>query len=293
LGQKFNAHYRVIGLDYFRTMGIPLKQGRDLTEGDGDRAPGVALINEALVQRYWPNENPIGRRIRLSFPPAKLPWRPQTMDAWFTIVGIVGDVKEWAFGNRKFGQIYLSHIQNPSRVMRLAIHTSSDPKAIVPAVRQQLLAVDKDQPVTEIKTMEQFLAESVSTRHLNMVVLSFFAAFALILSTIGVYGVISYSVAERTHDIGIRMALGARPADVLRLVVGEGLRLALVGVGIGLVAFFFLARWLEAELFGVKATDPLTLLSVVLLLTGVALLACYVPARRATKVDPIAALRYE
>jgi predicted permease len=292
-GQKFNAHYRVIGLDYFRTMGIPLKQGRDLTEADGDRAPGVVLINEALVQRYWPNENPIGRRIRLNFPPTKTPWRPLATDAWFTIVGIVGDVKEWAFGNRKFGQVYLSHLQNPSRLMRLAIRTSSDPQSIVSAVRQQLLVVDKDQPVTEIKTMEQFLAESVSTRHLNMVVLSFFAAFALILSAIGVYGVISYSVAERTHDIGIRMALGARPGDVLKLVVGEGLRLALLGVAIGLVASFFLARLLEAELFGVKATDPLTLLSVALLLTGVALLACYVPARRATKVDPISALRYE
>jgi putative ABC transport system permease protein len=300
-GQEFNAQFSVVDSNYFHVMGIPLKQGRVFASADGDQAPGVAIINETMALRYWPQENPLGKRIKPDFPETRSPWRPQAMGGWLTIVGIVGDVREWQFGEKRTAQMYLPYLQNPSRIMRLAIRTSSDPMALVSDVRHAILNVDKDRPVTEIKTMEQFLSEALSQRRLNMLLLGVFASLALVLAAVGIYGVMAYSVAQRTHEIGIRMALGAQPRDVMKLVVGQGMLLSLVGVVLGLalsfVVIFLLTRLLvgfvAGSLFGVTATDPLTFAGVAVLLLAVAFAACYFPARRAMRVDPMVALRYE
>ncbi len=300
-GQEFNAQLRVIDPNYFRTMGVPLKQGRFFTPADGDQAPGVVIINETMARRYWPGENPLGKQVKPDIPETRSPWRPQPMGGWLTIVGIVGDVREWQWGEKRMAQMYLPYLQNPSRVMRLVLRTSSDPLTFVSAVRHEVLAVDKDRPVTEVKTMDQFLSEALSQRRLNMLLLGVFAALALSLAAVGIYGVMAYSVAQRTHEIGIRMALGAQPRDVLKLVVGQGMALSLVGVGFGLALTFMLiyllthlvVGFVASSLFGIAATDPLTFTSVALLLVMVAFAACYFPARRAMRVDPMVALRYE
>jgi predicted permease len=287
------SQYRVADWHYLRTMGIHLKSGRDFAASDGPDAEGVVILNETLAHRYWEGENPIGKQIRLEFPPTKTPWRPVARDSWLTVVGIAGDVREWEWGDEKIGQIYLPYAQNPSRIMRLVLRSNGDAAALAPAMRQAVESVDPSQPITEVRTMDRYLAQAVSQRRLNMLLLAIFAAIATILAAIGIYGVMAYAVTQRSHEIGIRMALGAEPADVLKMVVGDGMKLVLWGLLIGIVGAALLTRYLESQLYGIKTSDPYTFACVALGLAAVAAAACYFPARRATKVDPLTTLRYE
>lgn len=292
-GEPFTAQYRVTDWRYLQTMNIPVKAGRGFTSSDGPDAQGVVLLNEALANLYWPHENPIGQQIRLHLPPTRSPWQPAARDSWLTVIGIVQDVREWEWGEQQVAQVYLPYAQNPSRIMRLVVRTDGDPAAFTPTVRHAIESVDPNQPVTEIRTMDQFLASAVSQRRLSMLLLGCFAGIATLLAAIGIYGVMAYGVTQRSHEIGIRMALGAEPADVLRMVVADGMRLAVLGLFFGIIASVMLSRYLASQLYGVKSTDPATFIGVVLGLAAVAVAACYFPARRATKVDPIVALRYE
>jgi putative ABC transport system permease protein len=292
-GEEFTAQYRVVDWRYARTMGISVKQGRDLEPSDSPDAPGVVLLNEALVHRYWPHEDPVGKQIRLHFPATNTPWQPVARDSWLTIAGVVGDVRDWEWGEQKVGQVYLPFVQNPSRIMRLVIRTSGEPAGITSAVRHAIETVDPNQPVTEIRTMDEFLAAAVSQRRLSMLLLGVFGAVATLLAAVGIYGVMAYAVSQRAHEIGIRMALGATPSDVLRMVVGDGMRLAGLGLGLGLSCSLVAVRYLQSQLYGVNAADPLTFAAVAAGLAAVAAAACYFPARRATHVDPLVALRYE
>ena len=281
------AQYRVADWRYLRTMGINVKSGRDFAASDGPNAEGVVILNEALAHRYWPDQNPVGKQIHLKFPPTKTPWQPVARDSWLTVIGVVADVREWEWGEEKVGQLYLPYAQNPSRIMRLVMRTTGDPAALAPAIRQAVESVDPSQPVTEIRTMDQFLSQAVSQRRLNMLLLAVFAAIATILAAIGIYGVMAYGVTQRFHEIGMRMALGAEPSDVLKMVVSDGMKLAVIGLLIGIVGAALLSRYLESQLYGIKTTDPFTYVGVALGLAAVAAAACYFPARRATKVDPM------
>jgi putative ABC transport system permease protein len=292
-GQESVAKYLVIDSDYFRVMGVPLLKGRAFDEQDRDEAHGVAIINEAMARRYWPDEDPLGKRIRPNFPETKTPWRPKVSNAWLTVVGVARNVKEDGPVDETLPEFYLPCLQNPSALMRLVVRTNGEPMSFVSAIRQEVLAVDKDQPATGIKSMKQLVSESVFRPRLNTLLLSVFATVALILAIVGVYGVISYSVTQRTREMGIRLALGAQTRDMLTLVVGQGMKLSLAGVGIGVAGAFALTRVMRVLLFGVSASDPLTYGVVALLLAAMSLLACYVPARRAARVDPTVALRYE
>ncbi len=286
-GEKPSANFRTVTPDYMRAMGIPLRKGRALTERDDASAPKVLLINETLARRYFANEDPIGRQLRV----ATLSSEKQT-DC--EIVGVVGDVRHRGLDAETDAEFYLSHLQFPIGEMSLVARTAlPNPTNIVPALRQAVWAVDKDQPIYEIKTMTQWLGESTAERRFNMLLLGSFAVVALVLAAVGIFGVMSYSVARRTHEIGIRMALGAQGSDVVRLVVGQGMMLALAGVAVGATGALVLTSVVSSLLYGVSASDPLTFVAVGLLLMSVALLACYIPARRATKVDPMVALRYE
>ena len=267
-------------------MAIPLLKGRALAEQDTDTAPLVALINETMARELWPDQEPLGKRI-------KFPGSEKNPQPWRTIVGVVGDVKQYGLDRKDPMQIYLPEAQFPTQFTTLVIHTSSDPKNLIAAVRSEIHEMDKDQAVYNIVTMEQLLADSISLRRFSMLLLMIFAGVALLLAGVGIYGVISYSVTQRTHEIGVRMALGASRRDIIRLVVRQGMTMTLAGVGIGLVATLALTRVMESLLFGVSATDPATFILISVVLTSVALGACFVPARRATKVDPMVALRYE
>jgi putative ABC transport system permease protein len=292
-GEHFTSQYRVADWRYLSTMGVSVKEGRNFTSADGPDSQGVALVNETLARRYWPNQDPIGRQIRLVFPVTLSFWQPIPHQGWLTIVGIVGDIRDWAWDEPKSGQLYLPVTQNPSRLMSLVVRSSDDRAQLTAAVRSVVESVDPNQPVTDVKTMEDYLAVAFSQRRLNMSLLAFFAVVAALLAAIGIYGVMGYAVTQRSHEIGIRMALGAEPADVLRMIVGDGMKLALLGLAIGLTASLLLMKYLESQLYGVKARDPLTFIGVAAGLALVALAACYFPARRATKVDPLVALRYE
>jgi putative ABC transport system permease protein len=275
------AEYNVVSPGYFQMMGIPLLRGRVFTEGDGPGAPAVAIINQVFAERYWPGEDPLGRRLLVDF-----------SQRWVTVVGIVGNVKQSGLPYEAAPQVSVSYKQAPES-RTLLVRTTADPIGFVGAVRSQIHAIDRDLPIYNIHTMEDLLAESISQRRLNLLLLGVFAGVALALTVVGLYGVISYSVTHRTHEIGVRMALGAQSRDVLRLVIGQGMKLVVLGVSIGLAAAFGLTRLLKTLLFDVSATDPVTFAVVALLLTLVALLACWIPARRAMKVDPLVALKYE
>jgi putative ABC transport system permease protein len=289
------ARYSIISPDYFKTMGIPLLAGRPFTEQDADEARGVAIISRSMAERFWPNDDPLGKRILPQFPkPQKTTfWLPESRNLPLTIVGVVRDVKQEGINDPELPQMYLPYLQNPSSIMNLVIRTQSDPLSYAEAVRREVYAVDKDQPVFDIKTMETLVAESFSQPHVLAALLVSFAALALLLAAVGVYGVMSYSITERTHEIGIRMALGAQGSDVLKLVIGQGLRLVLFGVGLGLLGALATTRILSSLLFGVSPTEPLIFTGVALLLTLIAMAACYIPARRAMRVDPMIALRHE
>jgi putative ABC transport system permease protein len=292
-GEKLSVPYRVIDQNYFHTLGIPLLRGRYFTEQDNNETHGVVMINQTMARRYWPNEDPLGKRLQPQFPAAKVPWRPESSNTWLTIVGVVADVKGDGSNDETAPEIYLPYLQNPSSLMNLLVRSRSDPLRLAQSVRAQILAVDVDQPVYNIKTMENVYSEAVAEPQVVTSLLATFAIIALALAAIGVYGVMSYSVLQRKHEIGVRMALGAHKQHVLKLIVGQGLKLVLIGVVIGLIAAFAATRIISNQLFGVTATDPAIFALVSLLLVAVAVLASYLPARRALKVDPIIALRNE
>jgi putative ABC transport system permease protein len=276
----------VIG-DYFHTMQVPLLRGRNFGPQDfADKAPLVGIANEAMVRQYFQNEEPLGKRVR---------WARDPEVHWMTIIGVVGDVKHFGLDLPEQPGFYSPYTQaDPwKRWMTLVVRTQSDPAAMAQAVKQQIWKVDSQLPVTRVETMSEVAAESFTARRFNMLLLSIFATLALVLAAVGIYGVMSYAVTQRTQEIGIRMALGARTIDVLKLIISNGLTLILIGVGIGLVGAVALTRLLTTLLFGVTPTDSLTFVAVSAVLILVALLACYLPARRATKVDPLVALRYE
>ena len=294
----------LVSADYFRAMSIPLRAGRyfneqdnrqhlagrDLSKLDPNQRAGagvnVIVIDEEFARRYWPNEDPVGKRIRLGGADSNNPV--------LTVIGVVGRVKmESLSGGTDYVQGYFSSLQLPFNGMTAVVKSSVEPASLTAAVSSQIASLDPNQPFYNIRTMEQIRDESVATEKLNLMLLILFASVALVLALVGIYGVMSYSVTQRTHEIGIRVALGAQKRDVLRLVVGQGMLLAAFGVLIGLALSFGLTRLMNALLFGVSATDPATFAAVAGVLALVALIACYLPARRATKVDPMIALRYE
>jgi putative ABC transport system permease protein len=271
---------------YLRAMEIPTLQGRAISELDTSESTQVALINRTMANELWRGQNPLGKRI-------KFPGSEKNPQPWRTIVGVVNDVAQYGLDKKSPMQIYLPHSQFPTSFDTIVVKTENEATAMTGAVRDQILAVDKDQAVYNITTLEELQSESILLRRLFMLLLVVFALIGLILAAIGIYGVMSYAVTQRTQEIGIRMALGARAADVLRLIVGNGMTLALAGVAIGLVSAFGLTRLMETVLFGVTPTDTVTFAIVAIGLIAVALFACYVPARRATRVDPLVALRHE
>jgi len=283
-GEEPGADNRVITPHYLRAMGIRLVRGRDFTERDREGAPQVAIINETLARRYWPSEDPIGKRLNLG---------EANNPSWWEIVGVAGDVKAFGLEQETHADLYRPFLQVPFPLIAFTIRTAADPMRLAAAVRQEIWTVDKDQPVFKVLTMEQLASDSVTFRRVSMLLLGFFAAVALVLAATGIYGVMAYAVTQRTHEIGIRLALGARTQDVVSMILRQGMLLALIGVAIGLAASLALTRVMSSLLYGVSATDPLTFIGISALLVGIALLACYLPARRATQVDPMVALRYE
>jgi putative ABC transport system permease protein len=283
-GEEISVDLYVVTPGYLTAMEIPLRHGRTISDHDTDQSAKVALINQRMADQLWPNQDPVGRRIRFSGN-ATSPWR--------TIVGVVRDVSQYSLDKEPPMQIYLPHSQFPTSFDNIVVKTEGDPYSILGAVRREILAIDKDQAVYNVVTLGELHRDSISLRRFLMLLLIVFAGLTLTLAAVGIYGVMSYAVTQRTQEIGIRIALGARPNDVLKLVVKGGIALALTGVGIGVVVAFGLTRLLEALLFGVKPTDALTFVVGALAIVAVAGLACYIPARRATKVDPLLAMRDE
>jgi putative ABC transport system permease protein len=295
-GQELYVDLYVVTPDYLRAMKIPVLRGRGFNAHDRAESPPVALINEAMAQRVWPGQNPIGKRFRLlGAAPARPPASGDSENAegWLTVAGVVRDVRHYSLDAAPPTQFYLPHAQMPGPFLTLTVRTSADAAGFGPALRRELQALDRDQVPFELVTMEQLTARSIALRRLAMRLLAAFALVALAMAAIGIYGVMAYSVTRRMREIGLRVALGAQAGDVLKLVVGRGMRPPLLGVAIGLAASAALTRLLKGMLFEVSATDPLTFIGVALLLTAVALLAALVPARRAMRADLMAPLRDE
>jgi predicted permease len=279
------ADQRVASVGYFETMKIPLISGRFFAEQDMKDSLKVAVIDENMARTYWPDADPVGKRLKRGGATSDAPW--------LTVVGVVASVKQYALDSDSRVSFYTPHEQNPSSTMFVTVRTTGDPRGLAAAVTNEARAMDPNVPVFDVKTMEQRLSESLARRRFAMLALGLFAAVAMLLAAVGIYGVMSYTVAERTREIGICVALGAKTRDVLKLIIGQGMLLAVVGVGIGLVGAVGVTRVMSSLLFGVGAIDPVTFATPSLLLAGVSLLACYLPARRAMKVDPMVALRYE
>jgi putative ABC transport system permease protein len=277
-----------ISHEYFRTMGIPIRAGRQFSAQDAAEAPKVAIINETFARRFFPNENPIGRRLSPA-PDQK------------TIVGVVGDTHHLGLDQDIRPELYLPYVQRPDEMMSLRLvvraasgqNNSTSLASLAVAIRKQSQAIEPNEPISQVVTMNEHLSDSIAQRRFQTILLGVFAVLALVISSVGIYGVISYAVSQRTQEIGIRIALGAQVGDVLRMVIWRGMRLSLVGVTLGVAAALALTRVLSNLLFNVSATDPATFALIALLLVGVALIASYVPARRATKVDPLQAIRHE
>ena len=291
--EELNARCSVISPEYFRTMNIPLLSGRPFNDRDADETHGVAIISASMARRFWPDSDPIGYQIRPQFTRQRYFWIPESRNLPLTVVGVVGDVRHEGLADSNLPQLYLPYLQNPSSIMNLVVRTTSNPLRWANAVRSQVWDVDKDQPLFDTKTVEDIVADSFGRQDVLASLLGAFAAVALLLAAGGIYGLISYAVRQRTHEIGIRMALGAQSGEVLRLILRQGMGLTLAGLFIGLFGAVATASLLGNFLFGVKPTDPASFAAVALLLAGVAALACYIPARRATRVDLLVALHYE
>ncbi len=274
--------YRVVNTQYFRALQIPLVKGRLFTEQDAAGKAPVLIINETMARRYWPNQDPIGKRAGDGRP-----------DGWMRVVGVVGDIHHMNLASAPDAEIFFPFPQNPQAGMNLTLRTSSDPLNFAPLLRRAIMELDREQPVARVASLEQAWSDSMTTNRFSAMLLGIFAALALLLAILGIYGVISFSVTHRQHEIGIRMALGARGSDVLRMVVFQGTLLAAFGIGLGLMAAYALTRVLSSLLYGVKATDPLVFLGVSLLFASIAALASFLLARRAASVDPMVALRHE
>jgi len=281
-GQRPVAVWNSISPSYFQTLGISLLRGRYFTDADNENAADVAIISESLAKLYWPNADPLGHHIQIA--------RQRTPSE---IVGVVADVHNQGVGAHPIDELYTPLPQRPWPVMTVVVKTAGNPLQIVPDVRSAIAAVDRDQPITQLQSLDSSMTDSVAQQRLSAFLLGIFAVVALILASVGIYGVTSYAVAQRTQEIGIRIALGAQTRDVLLLVLGFGARLAVIGVVAGIAAAFALTRLMQNLLFQISPTDPITMTAVSLTLAGVALLACYIPARRATRVDPVIALRSE
>ncbi|HEV2352332.1 MAG TPA: ABC transporter permease [Terriglobia bacterium] len=281
------AGYTWVEPGYFRTVGISLIGGRDFAAGDDLTATPVVIINQTLARRFFPHQDPIGKEIKPGIgngyktPPVR------------EIVGVVGDVRQYGLSSAPGPEVYVPLAQSPLGSMNFVVRTKVDPLSMVGALRREITEMDKELPFYEVKTFSQYLGQWFAAPRFLTLLLGLFAGSALALAAVGLYGLVSYSVSQRTHEIGVRMALGAEKQDVLRLVVGQGFTLTIIGIAIGNAGSFALTRFLSSLLYGVKPTDPMTFVAVALILTGVALLACYIPARRATKVDPMVALRHE
>ncbi|HKS41988.1 MAG TPA: FtsX-like permease family protein, partial [Blastocatellia bacterium] len=282
-GQQPSAQLRFIGLDYFKTLNIAELDGRDFTPRDNPQSRSVVIVNEAFAQEYFKGENPLGKKLKLG-------WGG---DDPKEIVGVVGNVRHRSLSDDARPEMYVPQAQFGNAGITLLVRSNVKPESLIATIKTEVHALDPELPLTEIKTLDEYRADSVALPRFNTFLLSLFAGLALLLTVVGLYGVISYTVTQRTHEIGIRMALGAAPRNVLKLIVGQAMQMACIGVAIGLVASFFLTRLMSSLLYGVSATDPLTFVLISLLLTGVALGACFVPARRAMKVDPMVALKYE
>jgi putative ABC transport system permease protein len=285
VGQAPMIQHTVVTPGYFRTMGISLLAGRDFTDADAKGSPDVTIIDERLARQYWPNESPIGKRVR--FGP------PEDNEPWHTVIGVVSTVRHQRVQEDTRMSVYLPHLKMPVTGMSVVARTTSGPKDLVAAIRREVAQLDRDLPVSEIATMEEVVAESIWQPRLYATLFTVFAAGALILALIGIYGVMAFLVQTRTHEIGIRMALGATARDVFKLIVGRGMKLTGVGVVVGVAGAIALTRLMHGLLFNTSATDPITFVLISVLLSLAAFLACYIPARRAAKVDPLVALRYE
>ena len=279
------ADFRIASVGYFETMKIRLINGRFFTDQDTSDSMGVVIIDENMARTYWPDADPVGKRLKTGDANSDAPW--------LTVVGVVANVKQYALDTNSRVAFYWPHQQAPASYMYVTVRTAGDPESQVAAVTDAARSIDGNVTVYDVKTMEQRLSDSLARRRFAMLALGLFAVLAMVLAAVGIYGVMSYSVTQRTREIGIRMALGAPSRDVLKLVVGQGMLLAAVGVSIGLASAFAATRLMTSLLFGVSATDPVTFVIPGVVLAGVALLACYIPARRATRVDPMVALRCE
>jgi len=279
--------FRIANANYFRAMDIPLLKGRLFTGHDDTSAPPVSIINETMARRFWPREDPLGKRWTPGLPRAGQPI------TWITIVGVVGDLRHKNLDQEPDAEVFWPYQQHAPGSLSLTIRTATDPIHFTPLLRSATAAIDKEQPVSQIRSMEQILSDSLAPRRFSVVLLAIFAGVALVLAAVGIYGVVSFSVTRRTQEIGVRMALGARRGDVLRMVVGRALAMAVIGVATGLAAAVALTRVIGSLLYSVSATDPFVFTGVSVLLTATAGLAGYFPARRASRVDPIVALRHE
>ena len=285
-GEQPRTHIRAAGLDYFHTMHIPLIAGRVFDAHDDAQARPVIIVNETFAKKFFPGENQLGKRIT---PDVSVSGTPPVRE----IVGVVGDVKHRTLWLPPDPECYMPYDQMPFGSMTLVVRASQDPLQLVPAMREQVKALDAELPVYHERTMDTYVSNSIAQRRFTGVVCSAFAAVGLILAMVGLYGVMSYAVEQRTHEIGIRVAVGAERKDILRVMLTHGLRLSLIGVAIGTIGALALSRVIASQLYQVTSTDVRTYIVVSIVLTGVALAACYIPARRATRVDPIVALRYE
>lgn len=288
--QAPSANFIPVGTTYFETVRAEIVRGRSFTAQDDQDHPGVVIVNEAFVRHYFPDEEPLGRRLRPG-PPGRI-WDGERLTS-FEIIGVARDVKFDGLAAPSEPAYYLPASQAPLEDMTVLVRTSSDPRAVISSLRQAVWSIDPNQPLSNINTLEKIVADSIAQPRLNMLLMMLFGGLALLLSAVGIYGLLSYAVTQRTQELGIRMALGANVSDVLKLVLKQGMLLALIGEAIGLAGAFALTRLMSGLLFGVTPTDTTTFAGVVVVLTLTALLACYIPARRATKVDPLIALRYE